>query len=109
MKPVLDIKPYSVVTVTWSDSTFVRGWHYPPYEDVQAPLRAKTAALVFDNCEEYLTVAEALTSVGGALNPLLLPWPSIEAISVLHDEGLWRVGLRSGDSVNWLDTLFGTR
>ena len=109
MQAILSIKPYSVVSVGWRDSSFRRGWQYPPYEALTGPLAAKSVALVLANCEGHLTVAEALTFEGAALNPLDIPWSSIETCVIRHSEGLWRVGLREDEAINWLDKHWPSR
>lgn len=82
----IDLELRTLVLVSWVDSNFSLGWH--PAEALTAKMpRAQTAGFITHNDNEILEVAGSLGADGGKLNPLSIPWISIEKLEILQEAG----------------------
>jgi hypothetical protein len=77
------LKPREIVSVTWSDSSYKKGWHYPPYEFGDPITHVKTIGFVVQADAKMLVVAAAIESGGGVLCPLFIPAHAVEKLEVL--------------------------
>lgn len=79
----IDLSLRTLVLVSWVDSNFSLGWH--PADALTAKMpRAQTVGFVTYNDNEMIEVAGSIGADGGKLNPLSIPWISIESLEILR-------------------------
>ena len=67
------------VRVVWSDSSYSKGWHYPPYH-FGSPLRhIETLGYVVQSDDDVLVVSTSKDQDGGCLCPTFIPWGAVES------------------------------
>ena len=79
----ISLKKLTHVRVSWRDSTFTSGWHYPQngrYPKHVKPLPIATIGYVIESNDEGLTVAGTVNADESILNPLTIPWGCIEKL-----------------------------
>lgn len=82
----IDLALRTLVLVSWVDSNFSLGWH--PADALTAKMpRAQTAGFITYNDEEMIEIAGSIGADGGKLNPLSIPWISIEKLEILQGPG----------------------
>ena len=83
----LALKPAVLVRVTWVDSDYTRGWHYPAEETGEYKLdlgsEITSVGLVVKANERSLVLSSSLSDSGGVLCPLSIPWGMIQRLEEL--------------------------
>lgn len=75
------LEQHQCVRVEWSDSSFAKGWHYPPFSFHEQLRAVSTVGFVASCTEEMLVLSASLDQDGGVLCPVFIPWHAIEAVN----------------------------
>ena len=79
------LKPHQKVSLVWSDSSYKKGWHYPPYKFGEPERRVKSLGYVVQVRDSVLTLASSMDQDGGALCPVFVPAHAIQQLEVLGE------------------------
>jgi len=84
-----EFKPRTIVRISWVDSSFKEGWHYPDksgsYPTLPNPrvLRLEGAGIVVESTQEALVLALSMSREGGVINPTAIPWGAVQEVEEL--------------------------
>jgi len=71
------LAPHTPILAEWQDSATLPGWRHPHSD--HAPTRVNTLGYVVRADRHALTITTSLSGEGLALDPITIPWGSIEA------------------------------
>lgn len=74
----IPLKSGQSIRVRWSDSSYAKGWHYPPFR-FGSPLRhIESIGFVVQSDAEVLVISTSKDQDTGCLCPTFIPWGAVE-------------------------------
>jgi hypothetical protein len=83
LKPIA-LQVNQLVKLVWGDSSYLKGWHYPPHNFGETTRSVEAVGYVVASDANVLTIAGNIDRAGrGALCPTFIPWGSVQKLEKL--------------------------